>query len=63
MIQFSVLSCQLSVKARIGTAAIGCPSGAQFRPLSPLANLAKLLHLQVLTWLDLLQNYTTFEPA
>jgi hypothetical protein len=31
-------------------------------PLCPTTNLAKFLHLQVLMWPDLLENYTTSRP-
>jgi hypothetical protein len=37
-------------------------SGAKLHPLCRTTNLAKFLHLQVLMWPDLLENYTTSRP-
>ena len=45
-----------------GDGRLARPSGAKLDPLCPTSNLAKFLHLQVLMWPDLLENYTTSRP-
>ena len=45
-----------------GDGRLARPSGAKLPPLCPTTNLAKFLHLQVLMWPDLLENYTTSRP-
>jgi len=46
-----------------GDGRLARPSGANLRPHCPTTNPAKFLHLQVLMWSDLLENYTTFGAA